>query len=357
MTTGPYLLVAMATCAVCSDNFIVNGKMLACRYCQKLYHPHCVKVKETVEKVVKDYNGVFWFCDVCIPVVMDKLAANLPSPERPSASAGSSGREGATDAGILDRVEAIVSRVVAAEIGGLQRKFVELVCEVGNLKDSNLDLIRLLDNNGAFVRAGLHASPDFHSFEQSVSTNRVSGTLGTFNVAPQVPPYIQEVGSAQRGDASSRTFLDNDRASASSHTGRVETQASNRYEEIPSRTFQRRASVMNGHSRASKSFVLGSKKINGAKIVAANIPKKTSVFVSKLDRGVSADDLLKYIQETFGAGDVFGIDEQTVRSGDYTSYRVEIKADRLGDFLSPSNWPEGVLIKKFRFFRVQQSSY
>lgn len=96
--------------------------------------------------------------------------------------------------------------------------------------------------------------------------------------------------------------------------------------------------------------VIGS-RTGPSRIKAAVIEKKTSVLVSKLDKDVSASDLRDYLQATFGEEENISIEEQTVRSGDYRSYRVEIRLRSLDRFLTSSHWPENVVVRKFRFFR------
>lgn len=97
--------------------------------------------------------------------------------------------------------------------------------------------------------------------------------------------------------------------------------------------------------------IIGSRKLTNSRLAAACIQKKTSIFVSKLDGGVSSEILLEYMQTTFGVNENFTIVEQTVRSGDYKSFRVEARVELLKQLLSASNWPENVLVKKFRFPR------
>lgn len=98
--------------------------------------------------------------------------------------------------------------------------------------------------------------------------------------------------------------------------------------------------------------IVGSRRpADGVGIAAAKVYRKTSVFVSRLDKDVSAEDLTKYLSSTFGKEEKFVVEEQKVRSGDYRSYRVEGKYDLLEDLLTPSNWPENIFIKKFRFFQ------
>lgn len=118
----------------------------------------------------------------------------------------------------------------------------------------------------------------------------------------------------------------------------------------------RRASSAGGSGKqALRATVLGTRRMTGARIAAANIQKKTSILVGRLGLHVTADDLKDYMKATFGDAECFLVEEQKVRSGDYRSFRVEGPLDLLDGLLCSSNWPEGVLVKKFRFFRVKTS--
>lgn len=152
----------MENCAVCCDNFIVSRKSITCKYCQKYFHPQCVGVKDAVQKMIQDAAGVFWFCATCIPVVGEKLAANLLPlpPDQNSASSEPGSHEVSTVQAGLQDVGQMLSSIISAKLDDMRRddlligkQFLdrtdELKKEVQSLKDSNLDLIRLLDRGGS----------------------------------------------------------------------------------------------------------------------------------------------------------------------------------------------------------------
>uniref|UniRef100_A0A6P7H7M8 Uncharacterized protein LOC114347181 n=1 Tax=Diabrotica virgifera virgifera TaxID=50390 RepID=A0A6P7H7M8_DIAVI len=62
-----------STCTHCNDNFIVNTKRIKCKLCENLYHYHCVTVKDAVIKAVNDSPNVFWFCDVCVISLEERI--------------------------------------------------------------------------------------------------------------------------------------------------------------------------------------------------------------------------------------------------------------------------------------------
>lgn len=100
------------------------------------------------------------------------------------------------------------------------------------------------------------------------------------------------------------------------------------------------------------STVTGTKKIPdpNSRIAAAVVRKRTSVFVGRLAADTAVEDLLDFLKGTFGRSD-FEIEKLVVRSGSYSSFRVETDVELLDRIFSADNWPEGIVIKKFRFFR------
>lgn len=60
-------------CARCTDNFIVNSKLVTCKLCENSYHLQCVQIKDQVLKVIKDCDNLFWYCDDCVSCVNEKL--------------------------------------------------------------------------------------------------------------------------------------------------------------------------------------------------------------------------------------------------------------------------------------------
>ena len=97
---------------------------------------------------------------------------------------------------------------------------------------------------------------------------------------------------------------------------------------------------------------MGSRKLSDpsvASISAAKIQKKTSIYVGKLDPSVTGDGLLAYLKSTFGLDETFTLEEQKVKLGDYRAFRVEARLDLLGQLLGAANWPEEIVVKRFRF--------
>lgn len=57
-------------------------------------------------------------------------------------------------------------------------------------------------------------------------------------------------------------------------------------------------------------------------------------------------DLENYLQKTFGDNENFKIIELSVKSGDYKSFRVDVRPELQNDILNPQNWAKDIVIKK-----------
>ena len=65
------IMATAATCNKCKDNFLVNSKSVTCSSCNGIFHNMCVKVRDSVSKVISDNSNVLWFCDVCLIKIKD----------------------------------------------------------------------------------------------------------------------------------------------------------------------------------------------------------------------------------------------------------------------------------------------
>ena len=64
-------MATAATCNKCEDNFLVNSKSVTCLSCNEIFHNICVKVRDSVSKVVSDNSNVLWFWDVSLIKIKD----------------------------------------------------------------------------------------------------------------------------------------------------------------------------------------------------------------------------------------------------------------------------------------------
>lgn len=231
-----------------------------------------------------------------------------------------------------ERVNSLETRIMAA-VRQSQQEIIGVSTEVSVLRQSNVDLVRLFTNGAPPVEfPGPVESPqDAHtSLDNRGSSNR---TVSLSRSGDKVPAMKSRVGVPTENSAGGASVV-------SAH-----------HRQPPSVTSSGKAAPPTGDAtnRVRRSVIVGSRKIQNSRLTAATIQKKTSVFVSRLDGKVTSEYLLEYLQSTFGATEAFMIEEQKVRSGDYRSYRVEARVELLDRLLCADNWPEGILVKRFRF--------
>lgn len=107
-----------------------------------------------------------------------------------------------------------------------------------------------------------------------------------------------------------------------------------------------------------KSFQTKSGRVVGQrkdcdKLVAST--PQTSVLISKVSLDIDSKDLKDYLHNTFGPEERFAIEPLVVKSGEYKSFKVMTRRVLEDALLNPQNWPENIEVKKFSFFRPQQS--
>lgn len=223
----------------------------------------------------------------------------------------------------------------------LESRISTVLNDITTLRDSNKDMIRLLsdwkqDSTAIGSLPSTVKAGNVQSFS-AVLQRPVVGKNGDFSLLP--------------GSSTCRDTLNSTPETACIPDASALDSSGGRRRQKPIVAKSRDAGNSVGFTRRSRPIV-GSKKLDKAKIVAANLQKKTSVLVSRLDRGVSVEYLRDYLSSTFGDSETFVIEEQTVRSGDYKCFRVEIKLDLLDMVLNPDNWPVNIYVKRFRFFRA-----
>lgn len=227
---------------------------------------------------------------------------------------------------------AITNSLEQRIVSELQQKISAVSDEVSTLKQSNIDLVRLLTNRPSPVGT-IESSRATQEKPQSGSNRGGPGK--------RVPPPTTKVSTPKPGVGACAAYSTVGSSMPCDPQSHSLSTAGNS------------ASLsVNTSNNTRPPVIVGSRKMQGSRLTAAIIQKKTSIFVSRLDKHVSTDDLTGYLQTTFGAAETFTVEEQKVRSGDYRSFRVEVRLELLDRLLCANNWPENILIKKFRFPRA-----
>lgn len=132
-------------CTACNDNFIINKLSLSCHFCQRKFHPHCLRMKDSLHKAINECDNLYWFCDICRPVVSEKLSSNLqPAPISPK---------------LIESIESIVTNVVGsklqehsilyeASIRSFEYQLSETQKQVTLMRQSNIDMVNMLSRGG-----------------------------------------------------------------------------------------------------------------------------------------------------------------------------------------------------------------
>ncbi|CAH0559374.1 unnamed protein product [Brassicogethes aeneus] len=100
----------------------------------------------------------------------------------------------------------------------------------------------------------------------------------------------------------------------------------------------------------NKKKVVGS---NEDKKVFKSAPRKAFIHLGRVDLNTTSDDIKNHVVSTFKTND-FKIEPCPVREGAKSiSFKIETDSSIVKELYLSENWPKGVLINKYRFFRNQ----
>lgn len=333
-------MASMGECSVCSDNFVVSSKCLRCGYCQKPFHPQCVKIKDSIHKSIQDINSIFWFCDGCKPVVMDKLTSNLLASDKPVESTS---RDDATlVAALRENVENVVSDIFDLKARELQfdsdhllEQYRELRNEVVALKDSNIDLVRLLTQRRPAGEAVQNVPHTLSTAFPPLAAGNSRPSIGAHSSSQSIPLLngtSPSTGSCG-GSTSNRIVVNSEDPTLTAQQTQNPT-ASHR---------SKRNSSEGGHLRQR---VACTKGLGGVSDLLRPAPKGRSwIWLGGLSKATTMDNVLAYLRGHFSNSDILVFD---LKSKFKKSFKVGSSDISMQDLLNPELWPDGVLVKPFR---------
>lgn len=338
-TTHSNIMSAQEVCKVCSDNFIVSSKCINCKYCQKAFHPQCVKIKDGVYKVIQESENIFWSCDTCRPVVMDKLAANLiasPRGESPSRIASESDQN-AECASLLRNIERFVCEMVTEKINVIQSENLtlknellnaneQLRSEISALKDSNIDLVRLLTQRNAPL-------PGYSSLSFDKNTLQPEVTGDPRQTSKSISSVTNSVQQAKHGAKASTPSLP-----ASAPSGSVSNRKGGNTKA------QTRKPQHSGGTTTGTSATKGSGAVSA---ILKTAPKgRNWIWVGGLARDTSSEDIINHLKPHFPDSDLLAFDlKSKSKKKSFKVGSIDISTEKL---LGSDLWPEGILLKPFR---------
>lgn len=321
----------MSTCLKCETIGSSNEPLASCDRCNAVLCKTCASLTSTELRAISlQKRSISFFCSDC-----QSLQSN---------SSTLSDLQCAIGVVVKEELSTLLDSIVKIISADLRSKLDLIHNEVLDLKQLNLDLTKSLTE-------GQKTPPSVHRGDEGATSaglsHSSSPTMSTHTLVNKQQSFISSQNPGQSVGVPSGGLLQPD---PRRHV--QQTSASSGGSSRPPRSSLQPASAsVHGPAQLQYSPVMGSRKLSNSKVAAAKIVKKTSIYVGRLDMQVSKDDLLSYLRSTFGDDESFTLQEQKVRSGDYRSFRVEARLDLLDKLLCASNWPEDILVKKFRFFR------
>lgn len=344
----------MSSCTLCSDNFIVNTKCIQCKYCQAQYHSHCVKIRDPIQKVITESPNLLWFCDSCLPIVMDKLSSGIvgvgTAQRVMAASSPGDGHLGITPAD-LGSIRDIITEALTAGVSDIKRHYDtasqnilhqsnDMRNEVLMLKESNIQLVHMLAPSCGLLDPLLAGIP-------SASGNQ---PINALSCSDEDGDGVLGLGQAlHSGNRSNEA--DSNAIGANVAPLRKDNLSRKRYRKSP-RNGSEAQSASGGIRQslsAAKPFLRGCGQAND---LLKPAPKgRNWIWVGGLSRDTSEKNISEYLGERIPGKDILVFDLKSKSSR--KSFKVGSNELTVEELMSPSIWPSGILLKPFRFKQRQ----
>lgn len=321
----------MSNCAACKKVRASSDDFACCDGCGNFLCQSCSSLTSTeMRAVVLKKRRIIFYCDKCIELQQDRHQA-VDMDVNPM-----SGFKEVLDLCISDfreEFKELLSSFKCSLTDDIYSRVDQLSLSITDLKDSNIDMVRLFSGfNSGIVDPPIRNSLPTVRSQSSLATTSENivfsganlGTVHDMNTSVSVSDGGSKMDQILPVNVGPPTGL-RPATGTKPATGSIEKRVG--------------------------PVIVGSRK--GCKISAAVVPRKRSVFVSRLSLEVDALALEEHLKSTFGPDNFYMVEKQTVRSGDYAGFRVETTVDLADQMLDASKWPEGVAVKKFRFFRPQ----
>lgn len=307
----------MNRCVKCD---IVDTDLVVCDKCNSRLCQNCTQLTSTeLRAVVLKKRLIFYWCFECKKNEMPmKLIEEIPNKLK------------------------VMAEDIKERFNALQAQVTTLHTDLVILKETNISVISLLENN--------NKTTDTQMYQGNTSTSKrtqvVKNSQEEFRITNSLPNCANPNIHTHPSTSISHSNFNVDTKKTPIKTTSDMTK--------PRRTSINTNSGFNLKISSVKKrnvSIVGTKKIENTKLTAARLQPKTSLQVRKLDISVTEEDLYDHLKSTFGQTEQFKIEKLTVKSGDYASYRIEFRADLLEDVLNASNWPEDIEVRRFNFFR------
>lgn len=280
-------------------------------------------MKDSVHRAINESDNLYWFCDVCRPVVNGRLASDLPadlmSPR------------------LIESIESVVAGVVGAKLHehsilyeaslrSFEYQLSETQTQITLLKQSNIDMVKMLSHgrSGSSLNVDQMKISDIHR-PNNESQNEPGASLPRVN---------------QRA----ATDATNKPARVNAVSGGQPRNKQGPLEPSTSDTSARKKQTNGSSSTIKIPTIRGSGKASDILKVA---PKgRNWVWVGNFARTTTSEQILQHLSAAHPQKDFLAFDLKS--KSNKKSFKVGSSDMSVEELQSPGLWPDGLLIRPFR---------
>lgn len=292
------------SCGACHDNFIVNTKMIKCNFCKSEYHPQCTRIKDSLYKAVIESKNICFFCDGCVEEVKMKLLPGTDNNPEHEEDPPTPKHE------MKEHTKTIIATI--------QETFIDLKTEITTLKESNIDLVRLLSSRD------LHETNEKRVHDgKNMKSNKLEKTS-----------EISKIG--QERTVKKATFAEKTKNKTSLREINSVVDCE-QIEEEPS-------TVATNAKKKRNNFVKGTGTPNN---LLKPAPKgRNWIWIGGLQSDTTAENIQSYAEKQWPNKDIlcFDLKSKTPKK----SFKFGSSDLSLEELLQPGAWPDGVRVRLFR---------
>lgn len=307
-------------CPYCKDNFIVNNKFIQCKLCSLKVHISCVRLKDPVVKSLSESNNLRFYCDECILIVESKFAeSSVPDPR--------------TDDNCFSAefVKQLISKTTEMVLRGMESKFSEIKTEIQILRESNIDLVRLLTSQGKYT-----SSDDALSYHPEI----------TRKIAKSSKPKQLQLSQ------STKIIKENTTIDSAAAKGPYLMKSSKKTNRSRSLTKDSQSSTEGVMKKKPKPITKGTGV--SSELVRPAPKGRNWIWLGGLSANTSTDNIISYAATIWPNRDILCYDLKSKHSK--KSFKFGSRDLDLQELLQAEHWPEGTLIRPFRNEKREFSS-
>lgn len=229
-------------------------------------------------------------------------------------------------------IQSLISEIIKSEVATLHDKIEDLQAEVKNLRESNIDLIRLLTEGGESLNKKKPININYENCKLSDVTNM------------DIKQIDKKVPDKEKPKKLANKFIGTDKSINVEPNKTIFNKDTPDGHNTDKQTIQKRRQIMRVFGSASLT-----ETGNGHKLSA--VAKRSWLYVGRATNGTTAAEMQNYLEEKFPKNEFTVELLPKWKNATSECFKVGVDPELLPELFKGDTWPKGLLVKNYTFFR------